>query len=113
MRLLFSTLMIVFAFMHVNALAQGTTKLITGIVVESRTNTPLEGVLVTIKGSVARSGSQPDGIYYIEVAPTDTVLVFSRQGYKTSEVRIGGDSEYNIRLQKLEVARLDDYECGS
>lgn len=85
--------------LHNEAFGQHRTKLITGIVVADD-NTPLEGVMVRIKGTNRHSGSQPDGIYYIEVNSSDTALVFTRTGYNAGEIRLTGDAEYSIRLTK-------------
>lgn len=81
------------------AFSQRQTKLITGIVI-GEDNAPIEGAMVRIKGTNRHSGSQSDGIYYIEVNPGDTALVFTHTGYNAGEVKLTGDAEYSIRLTK-------------
>jgi hypothetical protein len=79
---------------------QQQSKLVTGMVVTAEDNAPLEGVMVRIKGTNRHSGSQSDGIYYIEVNASDTALVFTHTGYAPTEIRLTGDAEYSIRLAR-------------
>ncbi len=93
-------LAMVFAAMQ-NSYAQSNTRVISGLVTRNDQSTPLEGVLVAIKGTDKTSGSQPDGVYYIEVGPKDSVLVFSFSDFKTQEVKLSTTAnQYNIVLQK-------------
>jgi hypothetical protein len=73
---------------------------ITGTITSGEDTNPLEGVLVSIKGSKTVSGSQADGIYYIPVTAKDSVLIFSHSEFQTREVKLSGANEYNIVLQK-------------
>ncbi|NCU05533.1 MAG: carboxypeptidase-like regulatory domain-containing protein [Chitinophagaceae bacterium] len=79
--------------------ADKTTRTITGIVRSAVDEQPLEGVNISIKGSSFSSGTQPDGIYYIPVKQTDSVLVFALDGYHTQELKLlSSKNEYNIVL---------------
>jgi len=80
--------------------SQASTRTITGIVTSYDESSPLEGVLVAVKGSNNQSGSQPDGIYYISVHPDDSVLIFSYSDFETQEIKISGSNEYNITLKR-------------
>jgi peroxiredoxin len=82
-----------------NSPAQTARRTISGLVTCAGASTPLEGVKITAKGDNIVSGSQQDGMYYIEVPATDTVLVFSLEDYQTREVRLSADNEYNIALK--------------
>lgn len=73
---------------------------ISGFVFSLDESLPLEGVTVYVKGKKLLSGSQPDGIYYIGVAPGDSILVFEYNGFERQEVRISGNSEYNVALKR-------------
>lgn len=73
---------------------------ITGVITSAEESTPLEGVAVAVKGTKLLSGSQADGIYYINISDKDSVLIFSYPGYQTTEIRITASNEYNIALHK-------------
>src|SRR6187551_632994 len=73
---------------------------ITGIIVSQTGANPLEGVSVFAKISNRYSGSQADGIYYINVNGADSVLIFSQENYQTQEIKLTAASEYNITLKE-------------
>jgi thiol-disulfide isomerase/thioredoxin len=83
-----------------NAHTQSANRTITGLITSSEELSPLEGVTVATKGGHAISGSQSDGIYYISVAPSDSILVFSYPDFQTRELRINSLNEYNISLYR-------------
>jgi peroxiredoxin len=62
---------------------------------------PLEGVTVAVKGENIVSGSQQDGMYYIEVPAKDSVLVFRLDEYRTAEIKLAAGSEYNVVLTRV------------
>jgi len=76
------------------------TRTISGQVTSFDESTPLEGVLVSVRGTNWVSGSQQDGSYYIPVKEDDTVLVFSLNEFQTYEVRLTEENQYNIVLHK-------------
>ena len=80
--------------------AQHSSRMISGLVTSQEEGVPLEGVLVSVKGRPITSGTQQDGMYYIEVTDQDSVLVFSLDEFQTREVRLGTASDYNIVLGK-------------
>lgn len=73
---------------------------ISGIITSQEDAAPLEGVTVIVKGSNRASGTQADGVYYINVSPGDSVLVFSYNDFQTQEVKLGSANEYNIILKR-------------
>jgi hypothetical protein len=84
-----------------NVQAQNNNRTLTGIVTNSEDAAPLEGVAVFIKGTSASSGTQADGIYYIKIKPSDSVVIFQLDGYEKQEVKISGNAEINIGLKRL------------
>ena len=80
--------------------AQESRRLISGLVVADESSAPVEGVTVKVKGTDKTSGTQADGVYYINVDEKDSVLVFTLDDYKTREVRINGISQADVRLEK-------------
>ena len=76
-----------------------TKRVISGLVSAADGSGPLEGVSISVKGAQITSGTQQDGMYYIEVPSNDSVLIFSREEYQTTEVRLCANTEYNITLK--------------
>ncbi len=74
-------------------------RVISGLVSAADGSGPLEGVSISVKGAPITSGTQQDGMYYIEVPANDSVLIFSREEYQTTEVRLCANTEYNIALK--------------
>src|ERR1700761_4239366 len=72
---------------------------ISGLVSAADGSGPLEGVSISVKGAPITSGSQQDGMYYIEVPADDSVLIFSREEFQTTEVRLCANTEYNVALK--------------
>jgi carboxypeptidase-like protein len=107
-RYLFFSLILIFAAAQSGS-AQKYVRTISGQVISGDEKVPLPGVLVYVKGTKNWSGSQQDGMYYIEVGDHDTVLVFSLDDYRTRELRLTGDNCYNIVLEKGQSA----FEKGS
>src|SRR5580658_8945630 len=76
-----------------------TKRVISGLVSAADGSGPLEGVVVSVKGAPITSGTQQDGMYYIEVPANDSILIFSRDEYQTTEVRLCANTEYNVALK--------------
>jgi hypothetical protein len=76
-------------------------RVVSGLVTTQEEKSALPGALVYVKGTQNASGTQQDGVYYIEVTPADSVLVFRYDGYQTREVRLTSACEYNVVLCKL------------
>nr|WP_321411004.1 SusC/RagA family TonB-linked outer membrane protein [uncultured Carboxylicivirga sp.] len=72
---------------------------VSGTVTDAKTNEPIPGVTVYVKGTQRGSITLPDGSYAIMVYSGE-VLVFSFIGYQQQEVAIGPDANYNIFLQQ-------------
>lgn len=75
-------------------------RIITGTVTAFDGVTPLEGVLITVKGTNNTSGTQEDGIYYIEVNPGDSVLTFSLPEFETKEIKIANSKQVDVTLKR-------------
>ncbi|MBS1664130.1 MAG: redoxin domain-containing protein [Bacteroidetes bacterium] len=73
---------------------------ISGLVTCHEDASPLEGVLVYAKGTQKASGSQQDGMYYLEVSDKDSILIFKHNEFQTQEIKLTACSEYNIALDK-------------
>ncbi|HRQ49263.1 MAG TPA: SusC/RagA family TonB-linked outer membrane protein, partial [Agriterribacter sp.] len=64
---------------------------ITGRIISSKDQVPLEGISVTIKGTTRGTFTSSEGQFSIEAARGD-VLVISGVGYKTTEVTVNGST---------------------
>src|SRR5690606_9519174 len=73
-------------------------QLIKGKVTEAETNTPLPGVNVIIKGSLAGTTTDADGRYEIDAVGAETTLVFSFVGYDKQEVLVGNQTVINVQM---------------
>lgn len=71
---------------------------INGVVNEAKTNTPLPGVNVTIKGTTRGATTDAQGRYRIVVSGSGDVLVFSFIGYINREEPVGNRTEINVTL---------------
>ena len=71
---------------------------ITGRVTDAKTNEPIPGVNILIKGTNLGSVTDIEGNYSIAAPDDATVLIFSSIGYITQEVTIHGQSNINVAL---------------
>jgi iron complex outermembrane receptor protein len=83
------------------AFGQQEVRKISGVVTSVDEKAPIEGVTVKAKVSGKISGTQADGVYYITVSAKDSVLLFSRDGFETREVRISSEGEKNVELNRV------------
>lgn len=72
---------------------------VSGLVSDAKTNAPIPGVNVIIKGTTQGTITDLDGKYSLEAPDENGALVFSFIGYKTKEVPIKGRSSINVSLQ--------------
>ncbi|MGY8911297.1 MAG: TonB-dependent receptor plug domain-containing protein, partial [Flavobacteriales bacterium] len=79
---------------------------ITGKVTDSF-GEPLPNVTVRVKGTTRATSSAFDGIYRIEVASTESVLIFSYIGFESQEFVVGSQTTINVQL-KESVGQLDE-----
>lgn len=71
---------------------------ITGTVLDARTNEPLIGVSVLIKGTTTGVITDIDGVFHMNSAPAGSVLVISYIGYATQEITVTEQTTYQILL---------------
>lgn len=72
-------------------------KTVRGLVID-KSNEPVIGATILIKGSHVGTTTDLDGKFSIEVAPGKSVLVFSYLGMKTQEIQYSGQKEMNVQL---------------
>ncbi|WP_321321611.1 TonB-dependent receptor [Labilibaculum sp.] len=95
---------ILFLCCGLGAFAQQTQ--INGLVVDAKTNEPVPGTTVIVKGTQRGSVSMFDGTFTIEANQSE-VLVFSFIGYLSQEVMVSPGANYNIKLQS-DVVNMDE-----
>ena len=74
-----------------------TDKTITGLVT-SENNEPLPGVNISIKGTTIGTNTNVDGKYSISVGEDEPILVFSFVGFMAQELRVGNNTQVNVKL---------------
>lgn len=77
---------------------------ISGLVTSQDERQPIEGVRVSTKETGQTSGSQADGVYYINVSAKDSTLLFSFDGYQPETLSLQGRSSYDVVLKPATVA---------
>ncbi|NOY95336.1 MAG: TonB-dependent receptor plug domain-containing protein, partial [Chlorobi bacterium] len=68
--------------------------------VTDKSNQPLPGVTILIKGTTQGTVTGIDGNYSLPSVPVDATLVFSFVGMKTQEVPVSGRSSINVTMQE-------------
>jgi len=86
-------------------IAQGSE--ITGTIIESKTNLPLIGVNIIIKGTTSGTVSDLDGKYTVSVPDQDAILVFSFMGFRDQEIPVNGISTLNVSMEES-IEMLDE-----
>ncbi|PRD47817.1 hypothetical protein C5745_07835 [Sphingobacterium haloxyli] len=71
---------------------------IKGHVVDASNNRPLSGVSIRIKGTRIVTSSDANGAFFINIPPSNAILVFTFLGLQTQEVRVGPDNR-NITVR--------------
>jgi TonB-linked SusC/RagA family outer membrane protein len=71
---------------------------IKGKVTDAQINTPLTGVSVGVKGTIAGVFTDANGNFSVSAGPAST-LTFSYIGYKTTEILVGAQTVINVKLQ--------------
>ncbi|MES2777395.1 MAG: SusC/RagA family TonB-linked outer membrane protein [Bacteroidota bacterium] len=82
-------------------------KTITGIVTDNA-GKPVEGATVAIKGSTQRSLTNDKGMFSINVASGNAVLVISHIGMTRREMKVGDQNSLSITMMPEENTNLDD-----
>ncbi len=71
---------------------------VTGRITDVKTNTPLAGVTVMVKGTGTGTLTGTDGTFRISLPPDAKTLVFSFVEYESLEVEIGSNSTFNLAM---------------
>ena len=79
---------------------------VSGTVIDKEKNT-LPGVNIMVKGSSGGTITDIDGHFYIEVPDKSSILVITYVGFKTQEIPVGNDINFNITLLE-DVEALDE-----
>ena len=90
-------LTIVFSLISTIAVAQ---TVVTGIVTETKNNTPLGGISVNVKGTNAGTQTSGDGSFTITAPASASTLVFTSVGYITKEATIS-TTAVMVRLDEV------------
>lgn len=92
--------LIVFAFVS-PALSQQHTRIdVTGVVVDAKTNQPLEGAHVEVKGSTQFASTNDNGEFRLRNVIKNSTLLIRFVGYRTEEVTAGGNTRMRVGLEQ-------------
>jgi len=91
---------------------QSNSRTVTGIVIDSSTNTPIEEVSVALKNETVGTLTNGQGRYSITVSQPGGILVFSRVGYQPKEITIGENTVINVSLSEASASMSDVVVIG-
>jgi hypothetical protein len=78
--------------------AQAQTRSITGTVKDASTHESIPGVSVVVKGTNTGTITDATGVFAIQVASENDILVFSFVGYSKTEVSVSGKTIVDVDL---------------
>lgn len=96
---LLNLLLLVFG---IAAFAQSRT--VTGRVINSQNNSPLQGASVQVKGSNSGASTDENGKFVISVPPGNATLIVSYLGFNEQQVKINTQSAISVTLQPANAA---------
>lgn len=86
------------AFSSIGAVAQ--TNTVSGVVTDAKSNEPVAGVAIMVKGTTTGTMTEANGSYVIKAKPGD-VLLFQFFGYKNVEATVDGRSNIiNVAIEE-------------
>src|SRR5664279_126439 len=77
----------------------GQQKKVNGVVLDAKTNTPLEGATISVKNKQLNTVSNAEGKFEISVPTASAILEISYVGYEKQEVVWNGEATINISLE--------------
>jgi TonB-linked SusC/RagA family outer membrane protein len=69
-----------------------------GTINDQSTGAPLEGVSVTIKGTSKGTSTDKTGTFKIDVPGISSILVFSRVGFQSQEMKVGSTQNFQVSM---------------
>ncbi|MBP5218118.1 MAG: SusC/RagA family TonB-linked outer membrane protein [Bacteroidales bacterium] len=94
-----SCLVVLLAYILVPANLLAQTVNVSGVVTDAKTNEPVVGAALMVKGTTRGTSSNDDGSYSLRAAKGD-VIICQFFGYKTVEAEVGTGSVINFALQE-------------
>ena len=94
-----SCLVVLLAYILIPASLMAQTVNVSGVVTDAKTNEPVVGAALMVKGTTRGTSSNDDGSYSLRAAKGE-VIVCQFFGYKTVEATVGTGSVINFALQE-------------
>lgn len=88
--------------------AQNSENIVTGTILESSTNKPLNSVTVSVTSTGKITVTDDNGAFSITVPDLQAELIFNMPGYKIRKVYLNGRKVVNLSLVPLQYRSLDD-----
>jgi len=98
---LFSSFLFLIPASFIERISKINVRDVSGRVVGFDDSLPVEGVTVTVKGTLKSTGTQADDTFYIRLnAPEDSVLLLSHSGYQPQELHLTNKNDYEVVLKR-------------
>src|SRR4051812_11921613 len=88
-------------FLLVSLFAFSQTRTVTGTVTSFKTNEPLSGVSVTVKGSKVGTQTDEVGNFSLEVPANTKAIVFSFVGFGEQEMQLSSSNTLNVKMNDV------------
>ncbi|MDQ3279126.1 MAG: carboxypeptidase-like regulatory domain-containing protein, partial [Bacteroidota bacterium] len=89
-----------------------TSNTLSGVVQDSASRSPIQGVSVTLKNSSEGTSTNAQGRFSLTTTKSNGVLVFSRVGYQSKELSFNGSTTINVVLSESAQALNDVVVIG-
>ena len=99
------------SFILISLISFGQQKTLVSGVVTTESSSPLQGVSVTVKGTVKGTITDSKGAFVLEV-PRSGIVIFSFIGYEPRQVAVGKSSLMNVVLTSQTAALGDVVVIG-
>ena len=77
---------------------------VSGMVTDQLSGAPLESVSINVRGTSTGTMTDKSGAFRINVENADAVLIISLIGYKTQEIKVGSNTNFQVGLVSISQA---------
>jgi TonB-linked SusC/RagA family outer membrane protein len=94
----FLSFLVLLSFFSIRSSAQGNSNALSGMVVDSLSRAPINGVSVVIKGTKQGTSTGKDGLFSLDISASQAVLEFTSIGYRPIEMVVTKGSPVTVAL---------------
>ena len=77
---------------------------VSGMVTDQLSGAPLESVSINVRGTSTGTSTDKSGVFKLNVDNADAVLIISLIGYKTQEIKVGSNTNFQVGLVSISQA---------